>query len=61
MTNPFTDLIPAKYRKYVYALVALASIVLAAWTAAAGDWRVFAASLVSALVSGLAHGNTSGD
>lgn len=61
MTNPLTDLIPAKYRKYVYALAALLTLGFAAWQAADGNWQTFAVSLLGSLVSGLAHANTSGD
>lgn len=56
--NPLTDLIPARARKYVYALAALALVVYAAWQASGGDWRAFAASLAVALVPGLAASNT---
>lgn len=59
----FTDLIPAKYRKYVYAIAALLALGFGIWEASHGDWKVFVASLLAALVSGLAHGNVteSGD
>jgi hypothetical protein len=54
----FTDLIPASWRKYVYAIFALAALCFGVWQASKGDWEQFTASLLAALVSGLAHGNT---
>lgn len=53
-----TDLIPAKYRKYVYALAALAAFAYGIYEAAGGDWRQFGIALVGSLVSALAHANT---
>lgn len=55
--NPLFDIIPAKGRKYVYALVGLAALVWGAWQAADGDWKVVVGSVVTALVAGLAHAN----
>lgn len=57
-TNPLTDLIPARSRKYVYALAALAVLVYGAWEASNGDWRTFVGSLFAALVPTLAASNT---
>lgn len=57
MTNPLADLIPAKARKYVYALAALAALVYGAWQAANGDWSEAIPALVGSLLSGLAHAN----
>lgn len=56
--NPLTDLIPAKYRKYVYAVVALAAFVYGVYEASNGDWKQFAIGLVGAAASALAHANT---
>lgn len=53
-----TDVIPARYRKIVYAVAGVASLALAAFEAAHGDWAKFAEGLVGALVSALAHQNT---
>ena len=46
MSNPLTDLIPARYRKYLYAVAFVAGIVLAAYqanaassSAAASGWK----------------------
>lgn len=56
--NPLTDLIPAKYRKYLYAAVSLAAFVYGIYEAADGDWKQFAIALVGAAASALAHANT---
>lgn len=58
-TNPLTELIPARHRKYVYLVAAAALLVYGLWEASAGDIRTFVVSVVSALVSGLAASNTS--
>lgn len=57
-SNPLTELIPARYRKYVYLVAAAALLVYGLWEASAGDIRTFVVSVVSALVSGLAASNT---
>lgn len=54
----FTDIIPPKWRKYVYATVALAALVFGAWQASDGNWTEAVAALLAALVNGMAHGNT---
>ncbi len=54
----FTDVIPAKWRKYVYAVAALGLLVFAAFQAADGNWKVAVPSLLASLVNALAHGNT---
>lgn len=56
--NVLTDVIPPKYRKYVYAAVTLAAIVWGAWEASQGDWQVFTGALIGALVSATAASNT---
>lgn len=56
--NPLNDVIPAKARKYVYAIVTLAALVFGAWQAAGGDVEVFVGALIAALTSGLALANT---
>ena len=58
-----TDLIPAKYRKLVYAALAFAALVITAYEGAGGDWKIAIPSLVVALSHALAAGNTdtSGD
>lgn len=56
--NPLTELIPAKYRKYVYALATVAVFVYGLYQAAGGDWKTFAASVLGSLVTALAASNT---
>lgn len=58
MKNPLRDLLPAKFRKQVYALLALAMVALASWQAADGDWTLFALHLLVGLGFGQAHANT---
>lgn len=57
MKNPLTDLIPANYRKYIYLAASVASTVYGIWQATNHNWPAFAAGVVSALVTALAHGN----
>lgn len=59
--NPLSllaDVIPAKGRKYVYAVVATALFVYSVWEASNGDIRTFLVSLASTLVVALAAANT---
>jgi hypothetical protein len=56
-----TDLIPAKYRRYVYAIAALLAFAYGVWQAVDGDWRQFAISLIGSAVTALAHANTAAD
>ena len=56
--NLLTDVLPAKARKYVYAALALAAIVLGVWQASDGDWLLFAANLLGALGFSTAASNT---
>jgi hypothetical protein len=58
IANPLTELIPAAARKYVYALLALASLVYGAYQAADGDWKQTLIALAPVLVGGLAASNT---
>ena len=57
MLTVLEDAIPAKYRKLVYVLMALASLVVSAWTASNGDWNVFIGGLLSTIVNTLAASN----
>jgi len=57
MLNVLT-LIPAKYRKYLYAAVALGAFLFGLWQASNGDWRQFVGALFAALVAATAHANT---
>lgn len=56
--NPLNDIIPARYRKVVYAVIALAALVFGIWQASDGDWTVFVGSLLAALVTATAASNT---
>jgi hypothetical protein len=58
MSNPLYEVIPASARKYVYALLSLAAIVVAGVQAFDGDWVAFAAYLVAALTGATAASNT---
>lgn len=55
--NPLTA-IPARFRLYVYAVLTLAAIALAAYKAAEGDWVEFSALLLGSLGFGTATSNT---
>lgn len=61
MSNPLQDIIPARHRRRVYALLALAAIAFGAYQASEGDWTLFVASVLTALTSGTAASNTSGE
>lgn len=56
--NPLVDVIPAKYRKYVYAGLCLTALAFASFQAADGDWVEFLGGLLTALVGGTAASNT---
>lgn len=58
MNNPLVDVLSPVVRKYLYALLFLAALVFAAFTAADGDWVVFAGSVVTSLLGLLAASNT---
>ena len=58
MTNPLYDVLPAKVRKYVYAILALAAIVFAAYQASDGDWVQLVGGLIVALTGATAASNT---
>lgn len=53
-----TDILPARWRKYVYAVVALAALVWGVWQASGGDWQLFVGGLITALVTATAASNT---
>ena len=59
--NPLADVLPAKVRKYVYALLALAAVVLAGYQATEGDWVQFAVYVVGALTGATAASNTNAE
>lgn len=57
-SNPLTELIPAKARKYVYGVAALLALVYSIYQASDGDWKQFVAGLFATLVPMLAASNT---
>lgn len=58
LSNPLTDLLPAKYRKWVYRVAAAAAFIFGIWQLADGDWKQFVVGLLASLVPGLAASNT---
>jgi hypothetical protein len=58
MSNPLVDILPPKYRKAAYGVLALAGLLYSAYTVAGGDWHVALGSLFASLVLGTAHANT---
>ena len=56
--NPLTEVLPAKARKYVYAVLALAALALGAYKVSGGDWLAFAGLLLGSLGFGTAASNT---
>lgn len=58
MSNPLTDVLPAKARKYLYAVLFVASLGFAAWQAADGNWVEFFSAIVVALFGATATSNT---
>lgn len=56
--NILTDVIPARFRKYVYAALTLAALVWGVWQASNGDWKQFVGGLIVALTSATAASNT---
>lgn len=61
MTNPLTDVLPEKVRKYVYALLSLAALVFSAYQASDGDWVQLVGGLIAALTTATAASNTAVD
>lgn len=58
MNTILTDLIPAKARKYVYALIGLLAIIYGAYQGSDGDWGQTIASLLVTLFAATAVSNT---
>lgn len=56
-SNPLTDALPPKVRKYLYAALFVGAIGFSAYQAAGGDWRQFIGGLFTALVSATAASN----
>ncbi|VXC09413.1 hypothetical protein [Aeromicrobium sp. 9AM] len=59
--NPLTDILPSAVRRYVYALLFLASLVWTIYQASDGDWRQFVGGVIVALTSATAASNTGND
>jgi len=56
-SNPLTEVLPARVRLVVYAVVFVVGLVLAAWQATEGDWVAFAVLLTGSLTGALAGSN----
>jgi len=52
------DIIPAKWRKLAYGLLALAAFAITVWQTADGDWKTALISLVTSAATSVAHANT---
>lgn len=59
MTNPLEDIVPASWRKKVYAILALAALIWAIYQTSEGDWTQFVSGLLVALTTATAASNTS--
>ena len=57
MSNPLTEVLPARVRLVVYAVVFVVGLILAAWQATEGDWVAFAVLLTGSLTGALAGSN----
>ncbi|UUW88411.1 hypothetical protein [Pimelobacter simplex] len=58
MSNPLNDIVPARHRRRVYALLALIALALAAYKASEGDWLEFAGYFLGLLGFSTAVSNT---
>ena len=56
-SNPLTEVLPARVRLVVYAVVFVVGLILAAWQATEGDWVAFAVLLTGSLTGALAGSN----
>lgn len=56
--NPLTNAIPARYRKYTYAVGFVGTLAYGAYQASAGDWSTAIPSFVGSLITALAASNT---
>lgn len=57
--NPLNDVLPARARKVLYAVLFVLALAFAAWQASDGDWVEFAGGLITALFGATAASNTS--
>lgn len=58
MSNPLDEIVPARHRRRVYALLALLALALAAYKATQGDWLEFASYVLGVLGFSTATSNT---
>jgi hypothetical protein len=56
--NPLYEVLPAKARKYVYAVLSLAALVFSVYQASGGDWVLLVGGLITALTAATAASNT---
>lgn len=56
--NILNDIIPARYRQIVYALITLLALVWSVYEVSDGDWKKFVGGLIVALTTATAASNT---
>lgn len=59
--NPLENIVPAPYRKTVYAVLSLAALIFGIYQATEGDWGLFVASVLTSLTTGTAASNTNAE
>lgn len=59
--NILNDIIPARYRQVVYALITLLALVWSVYEVSDGDWKKFVGGLIVALTTATAASNTPTD
>lgn len=57
-TNPLDEIVPARYRKAVYATIALLALIWTVYAAAGGNWQQFIGGLIVTLSHTVAASNT---
>lgn len=58
VSNPLTDVLPAKARKYLYAVAFVLLLIFTVYQASKGDWEQFVGGLLATFVPLLAASNT---
>jgi hypothetical protein len=58
MFNILIDIVPARYRKVIYALVALLALLFSIWQASNGNWEQFIFGVIASLTTTTASVNT---
>jgi hypothetical protein len=56
--KPLIDIVSAKARKYIYAVLSAAVAVYGLWEASQGDWRAFGVAVATTVVALMATANT---